>query len=148
MAESLTSRESGPTLDAGPVTTAPSIETRRALGKKPKTPLRAAGRRIEPPSSEPIEIGTSPAATPAPDPPLDAPQVRDRSHGFPHSLDTRFTDRPQEENSGRLALPNNMPPAAFMRSTATASRVGTNVSKSNEATVVRTPAVKRLSFAV
>jgi len=38
--------------------------------------------RMEPPVSEPSAIGTMPAATAAPDPPLEPPGTREISHGL------------------------------------------------------------------
>ncbi len=42
----------------------------------PNTPLKNAGRRIEPPMSEPRPIGAPPEPTTAPSPPDDPPAVR------------------------------------------------------------------------
>jgi hypothetical protein len=52
------------------------------LAFKLNTPQNDAGTRIEPPPSEPSEIGTVPAATAAADPQLEPPVVRDGSHGL------------------------------------------------------------------
>ena len=45
-------------------------------------PVTAAGWRIEPPVSVPIESGASNAATAADEPPDEPPGMRDRSHGL------------------------------------------------------------------
>ena len=45
-------------------------------------PQRAAGMRIEPAPSEPCATGPSPAATAAPAPPDEAPEVRSRFQGL------------------------------------------------------------------
>jgi hypothetical protein len=95
------------------MTTVPSIGTNPGEGRKPNTPFKAAGRRIDPPSSDPTASGTNPAATPAPAPPLDAPAVRVGSQGFRVSAATRFTERPHIENSGKLVLPSITAPAFF-----------------------------------
>ena len=55
---------------------------RPRVGLSPKTPQQEAGMRMEPPPSLPWAMGTRRAATAAPDPPLDPPGVRERSHGF------------------------------------------------------------------
>jgi hypothetical protein len=43
---------------------------------KPITPQQAAGRRTDPPVSEPTDISTTPAATPAAEPLEDPPTIR------------------------------------------------------------------------
>ena len=45
------------------------------VGLWPKTPLKNAGSRIEPPMSEPSPIGAKPEPTEAPSPPEDPPAV-------------------------------------------------------------------------
>src|SRR5271166_3554180 len=55
---------------------------------KPTSPQAAAGKRMEPPPSEPCDTGTIKAATAAQEPPLDPAGVRVRSQGFldgPHA---------------------------------------------------------------
>jgi hypothetical protein len=48
----------------------------------PVTPQNAAGIRTEPAVSVPTATSTSPAATAAPDPPLEPPQTCSVFHGF------------------------------------------------------------------
>jgi hypothetical protein len=48
----------------------------------PTIPHSAAGWRIEPPVSVPIDHGTLPAATAAAEPPDEPPGTRARSHGL------------------------------------------------------------------
>ena len=48
----------------------------------PTTPDQPAGRRIDPPMSEPVARWTSPAASAAAEPPLDPPGVRSRFQGL------------------------------------------------------------------
>ncbi len=58
-------------------------------GFSPTRPLQDAGMRTEPPPSVACAIGTMPAATAAPAPPLDPPALRAGSHGLrtgPNSL--------------------------------------------------------------
>ncbi len=56
-------------------------EIRPRVGFRPTIPQQLAGIRIEPPPSEPSATGASPAATAAPEPPLDPPAIREVSHG-------------------------------------------------------------------
>src|ERR1700722_2988318 len=51
-------------------------------GLCPKTPQKCAGRRIEPPMSDPSESGPNPAATAAADPPDEPPGERLTSQGL------------------------------------------------------------------
>lgn len=53
----------------------PSSGSRPRDGLSPTSPLQAAGMRIEPPPSLACAIGTTPAATNAPEPDDDAPAV-------------------------------------------------------------------------
>jgi hypothetical protein len=46
------------------------------------TPQNEAGMRIDPPVSEPIASGTTPAATAAPEPEEDPPVMHSRLWGF------------------------------------------------------------------
>ena len=57
-------------------------EVRWRVGLRPTRPLWLAGIRIEPPPSLAWAIGTMPAATAAPEPPLEPPGVRSRSQGL------------------------------------------------------------------
>ena len=52
------------------------------MGFIPTIPHSAAGWRIEPPVSVPIDHGAVPAATAAAEPPEEPPGTRVRSHGF------------------------------------------------------------------
>src|ERR1700733_1715728 len=85
----------------------PARLTRPKVGFSPTVPHKAAGIRIDPPVSEPIATGTIRAATAAPDPPLDPPGTRVRSHGF---LDGGVT-LPQANSCIRV-LPTMIAPAA------------------------------------
>ena len=53
--------------------------TRQPVGLWPKTPLKKAGIRIEPPKSVPIPNGANPEPIAAPSPPEEPPAVRRRS---------------------------------------------------------------------
>ena len=52
------------------------------VGLCPKTPLKNAGMRIDPPMSEPSPNGDAPAPTIAPSPPELPPTMRDGSYGL------------------------------------------------------------------
>ena len=60
----------------------PRQDIRPIDGLRPATPQNAAGRRIDPPVSEPIEPTHIPAASDAPDPPLEPPGIRLVSQGL------------------------------------------------------------------
>src|SRR4030088_427653 len=57
-------------------------ETRPRCGLSPNRPLLDAGKRIEPAPSVPRAAPTRPAATAAPEPPLEPPGVRLTSQGL------------------------------------------------------------------
>jgi hypothetical protein len=59
-----------------------AIETRPRDGFSPNKPQDAAGIRIEPAPSPAEAIGARPAATAAPEPPLEPPGVRCGFHGL------------------------------------------------------------------
>jgi hypothetical protein len=91
------------------------------VGLRPATPQKDAGIRMDPPVSLPSASGTTPAATAAPDPPLDPPVMRERSHGLavgPHA-ETRFVA--PAASSCWLVLPTTIAPAAVRRRTTSAS---------------------------
>ena len=77
--------------------------------------------RIEPAPSVASAAAASPAATAAPEPPLDPPGVRPRSHGLrvaPKAA-TRWTA--SASSSGMFVLPSTTAPAARSRRTTSAS---------------------------
>jgi len=55
---------------------------RPRVGLSPTKPQNAAGVRTEPPPSVPWPIATMPAATAAPEPPLDPPALCSVAHGL------------------------------------------------------------------
>ena len=61
---------------------APRVETRFLHGRKPTTPQKEAGIRMDPATSPARANGTHPMATRAASPPDDPPGVLSRSHGF------------------------------------------------------------------
>ena len=101
----------------------PSSGSAPCVGFNPPIPQNDDGIRIEPPVSVPSAIGTIPAATAAPDPPLEPPVIRVMSHGFavgPHA-ETRLV--PPAASSCMFVLPTTIAPAAFSRRTTAASVV-------------------------
>jgi IstB-like ATP binding protein len=84
-------------------------------GLKPTRPQSAAGMRTEPPASVRVAIGTIPAATAAAEPPLEPPGDQSTAHGFRVGPKTRLSVCPSKANSGTLALPSTMAPAALSR---------------------------------
>src|SRR5574342_810255 len=122
-----------PTVRAmGPVTESESqasssgyFGTRPGEVRKPTTPQKAAGVLSDPPRSDPSQRGLMPVASATAEPPLDPPQVSAGFHGFRVAPKTALKVLPPAPNSGVLVLPTMMAPAAFRRSTMTASSVGT-----------------------
>jgi len=83
-------------------------------------PHSAAGIRMEPPVSVPMPTMQAPAATAAPDPPLEPPGMRPVSHG----LRVVGVIVPMA-NSWVWVLPTSTAPARFSSSTTAASVCGT-----------------------
>src|SRR5690606_4990659 len=100
-------------------------EIRPTDGRRPETPLKAAGRRTEPPVSLPSAPAQKPAATAAPEPPLEPPGMRVVFQGLSVCPPTELTLRTPYANSCRLVLPTIAAPARRSRSTTGASAFGT-----------------------
>jgi hypothetical protein len=60
----------------------PYLLTNPQVGRIPTNPQKDAGPRMDPPVSSPREVAHKKAAVAAPDPLLDVPGFRDKSHGF------------------------------------------------------------------
>src|SRR5260221_3279357 len=74
---------SGPTVSSdGDIGNTPYRLTSPNVGFRPTTPLTEAGTRIDPPVSVPIAAKAEPTATDTPDPALEPPGYRRRSHGL------------------------------------------------------------------
>ena len=83
-AQSATLRAIGPaTSRLGASGTTPASDTSPRVGLIVEVPLSAEGIRSDPAVSVPVAAGTMCAARAAPDPPLEPPAERARSHGFP-----------------------------------------------------------------
>ncbi len=80
-------------------------------------PHSAAGWRIEPPVSVPIDHGAVPAATAAAEPPEDPPGTRLRSHGLSTGPKAEFSFDEPIANSSWLVLASSGAPAPVSRST-------------------------------
>jgi len=101
-----------------------------ACGMRPKVgfsdamPQHWDGHRSDPKPSLPSPSGVMPAARAAASPPLEAPRVRDRSHGLTVAPCTSLSQTQPAPYVGRLVRPTGIAPAAFSRSTTGASRDG------------------------
>ena len=114
----------GPDTDSGDHEL-PSPGTRPGDGRRPTTLQKAGGLRSEPPVSLPSAIGTMPLASATAPPPLLPPHVFVRSYGFRVAPNTVLNVCDPAPNSGVFVLPQVMAPAARIRVTMSASRVGT-----------------------
>jgi hypothetical protein len=79
-------------------------------------PHSAAGWRIEPPVSVPIDHGALPAATAAADPPDEPPGTRAGSHGLRVGPKPEFSVDEPIANSSWFVLASSGAPAAVRRS--------------------------------
>ncbi len=111
-------------------------------------PLSADGMRIEPSVSVPSATSASPAATAAPDPPLEPPAVRSCPSAL-HGLTVRpkcgFSVVMPHANSCVFVLPVISAPAARSAATAGASRSGSR-RKNDDPARVGKPATSMMSF--
>ena len=117
------------------------------VGFSPITPQKDAGIRIDPPVSVPRARGTTPAATAAPDPPLDPPVIRARSQGLAVGPQAEMRLVAPAASSCWLVLPTRMAPASRMRTTTAASRVASLPSHAREHPVVSLPETSKSSLA-
>ena len=125
----------------------PPIGTRPIDGLKPVRPVADAGMRIEPPPSDPVASGTSPAASAAADPPDEPPAERSSDHGLWVAPNTSFTVSAFQPNSGVLVLPTTTQPAARSRSTSGESlAAGSPSAYAAEPFVVTKPAASSRSL--
>ncbi len=87
-----------------------------------------------------------PAASAAPEPPLEPPGTRSVFQGLRHWPETGLTERIPKQSSCSVALPTITAPARRKRATTAASSFGTWFSKKVEPLVVLRPAVSMQSF--
>ena len=103
--------------------------------------------RTEPPPSDEVASGTSPAASAAALPPLDPPGERSGFHGLRVVPYTWLVVTAVWPNAGVLLRPSTMAPAARRRATTTSSMVSGSASAySGEPNVVVMPAHRAMSF--
>ena len=125
----------------------PPLGTRPREAFIPDRPHAAEGIRIEPPPSDPVAMGTMPAAMAAAEPPEDPPGEWSRFHGFLVSPWRAFSVRVVQPNSGVLVLPTTTQPAWRSRATREESaRAGLASSWRGEPCVVGRPAASSRSL--
>src|SRR5438477_3095537 len=101
----------------------PARLTRPNVGFSPTIPHTEAGQRIDPPVSVPGASATTPAATAAPDPPLDPPGMREGSCGLRQVPNHGLSLVVPQASSWVFSLAMHTPPAPFSIDTTSASRV-------------------------
>src|SRR6187200_797226 len=121
---SATVRAIGPLTAKGPHDV-DSFGTRPGEGRRPTTLQKAGGLRSEPPASLPSASGSIRAATAVAAPPLLPPHVFVVSYGLRVAPKTVLNVCDPAPNSGVFVLPTVIAPAARIRVTSRASRVGT-----------------------
>ena len=125
-----------------------------ACGMRPRVglstliPQHWAGQRSEPSPSLPSPKGVMPVASAAASPPLDAPGVRDRSHGFTVAPQSSLSVCQRTVKLGQLVRPIGMAPAARIRSTMGASVRGYAPARALSPTVVGVPTRSMFSLTV
>ena len=108
IAASSTVRVIGPTWSSDVLSgTTPSAGTSPDAGLRPTTPQAAAGMRIDPPVSVPIEARPMPSATATAEPPLDPPGDRAGSIGWWTAPNAESSLVVPSANSWRLVLPDH-----------------------------------------
>ncbi|PQM44147.1 hypothetical protein C1Y40_05692 [Mycobacterium talmoniae] len=147
IAVSSTVRLIGPAWASGPNGLIGYIGTRPWVGLKPTTPQNAAGIRMLPPPSVPIDSGAIPAATAAALPPEEPPAVRLESAGLRVTPHSGLSVTPFHANSGVVVLPMITIPSRRIWSTAgVSSGHGPAGSVSREPRSVGHPAVRNTSL--
>ncbi|CAH0259655.1 hypothetical protein SRABI128_03110 [Microbacterium sp. Bi128] len=123
----------------GPFTARPSGESKpEPIGRRPRdgfsptTPTVADGMRIDPPPSDPIAAGSSPAATATAAPPLDPPAPADVRQGSRAGEWMRGSVKPVSPNSDVLVLPRLTAPAASIASARGSDATGTRSARARE----------------
>ena len=102
-----------------------SLGVRKRVGFMPTRPQQEAGIRIEPPPSFACAIGTTPAATKAADPALEAPEVWSGFHGLRTGSSSMNSAAPEKPNSESRVLPSTIRPwAPSIRATSPSADLG------------------------
>src|SRR5688500_5141685 len=112
----------------------------------PVMPQNAAGWRTEPPVSEPVANGTTPAATSAAAPPDEPPGTRVVSHGLRTGPKCELSFDEPIANSSMFDFAVSTAPATARRACTVASYGGTNRLNIRDPAVVRMPAVQKTSL--
>src|SRR5262249_57675402 len=118
----------------------------RGGGWGPTRPGGGAGVQTDPPVSVPIEASAMPAATLAPDPPLDPPGDRAGSCGFLAGPNAESSFVVPNANSCRLVFPTNTAPACRRCAIDGAPRCATWPLRTRDAAAVAPPRLPRLSL--
>src|SRR5262249_12181495 len=144
MAQSSTVRHIGPILSSvQPAAMTPRRLTRPNVGRRPTTPQRTDGDRIDPPVSLPIAKPTRPAAVAAPDP---ADDPLEPSEGF-HGLFVRPPNHSSPNASSPVvSFATSTAPASVNRRTTSASSSITRFSYGAAPHVVGYPRAAMMSF--
>ncbi len=116
-------------------------ETRLRDGLMPYEPHHDDGLRIDPPPSEPCEIGHSPATSADAAPPDEPPHERSRSQGLRPGGYAGGSLTFSGPNSGATVLPRMTKPARRIFATTSSSRSGMRSLHAAVPCVVRMPAV-------
>src|SRR6476660_10214811 len=102
---SATVRPIGPTTEIGvQPSERRSTGTRPGEGRKPTTPHMAAGRRSEPPVSDPVHTGSMSQASATAEPPDEPPALRVGLNGLPVAPHTGLRVFAPAPHSGTLVL--------------------------------------------
>ena len=99
--------------------------TSPGVGRRPSTPLQAAGLRSDPPRSLPSAIGSIRQASATAPPPLEPPAERVVSQALRVAPKTGLNVCEPAPHSGVLVLPTRIAPASRSRSTWSESAAGT-----------------------
>ncbi len=124
----------------GPLATTPWV------GFNPTMPQKEAGILIEPPISVPRASGVIPAATTAPEPPLDPPGVQSSRHGFRVTPYNSLSVYPASQYGGFVVLATTIAPAWRSLRTVTASSLGTKSARTRVPIVAGAPRTQITSF--
>src|SRR6201996_7802789 len=115
-------------------------------GFRPTSPLQDAGIRIEPPPSLAWAIGTTPAATKAPEPDDDAPAVRSVFHGLRTAPSRGCSAEALKPYSDIWVLPSDVIPVARYSRAKSPSRSAGRGVHASAPRIVGSPATSTLSL--
>src|SRR5205085_301440 len=124
----------------------PSVESLPVVGFSPNVPHMDAGMRIEPPVSEPSAQGMMPAATAAPEPPLEPPVILVRSQGLYVGPIAETALVPPAASSCWFVFPRMMTPARRRAAMVGASFAATFPANAAEQALVSCPATSKRSL--